>query len=123
MIERIPVLVDCITVEATDVLRLVLRKTDGGQLPAFMPGAHIDLFLPNGIIRQYSLLNDCRQQTHYEVAVHKNPDSRGGSVFIHSNLRPGAQLEISVPRNNFPLDTGQHKMLFIAGGIGITPIL
>jgi ferredoxin-NADP reductase len=123
MIEKIPVLVDCITVEATDVLRLVLRRPDGGPMPAFMPGAHIDLFLPNGIIRQYSLLNDCREQTHYEVAVHKTPDSRGGSVFIHANLRPGAQLDISVPRNNFPLDARLHKMLFVAGGIGITPIL
>ena len=69
MIEKIPVLVDCITVEATDVLRLVLRRPDGGQMPAFMPGAHIDLFLPNGIIRQYSLLNDCREQTHYPSRV------------------------------------------------------
>jgi ferredoxin-NADP reductase len=122
MTEKISVLVDGITVEATDVLRLVLRKPDGGEMPAFTPGAHVDLFLPNGITRQYSLLHDCRQQTHYEIAVHKTPDSRGGSAYIHSSLRAGAQLEISAPRNNFPLDT-RHKALFIAGGIGITPIL
>lgn len=122
MTERISVLVEGISSEATGVLRLVLRRPDGGELPAFTPGAHVDLFLPNGITRQYSLLNDCRQQKHYEIAVHKAPDSRGGSAFVHSNLRPGAQLETSAPRNNFPLDT-RHKSLFIAGGIGITPIL
>ena len=121
MIERIAVFVDEITVEATDVLRLVLRRPDGCELPPFTPGAHIDLFLPNGLTRQYSLLHDCRQRRHYEIAVHKAPDSRGGSAFIHTSLRGGAQLEISAPRNNFPLDT-RHKALFIAGGIGITPI-
>lgn len=123
MTEKFPVRIVSITVEAIDVRRLVLRTVDGGELPAFTPGSHIDVFLPNGIIRQYSLLNDCRSRSHYEVAVHRTPDSRGGSSFIHANLEAGAQLEISRPKNNFPLDTSREKMLFIAGGIGITPIL
>jgi tetrachlorobenzoquinone reductase len=111
------------SVEATDVVKLELRPADGGVLPAFAPGAHIDLFLPNGLTRQYSLLNDGEKRNRYEIAVSKASASRGGSSCVHADLNVGMQLNIGPPRNNFPLDSHSRRALFIAGGIGITPIL
>jgi vanillate O-demethylase ferredoxin subunit len=120
---KIQVVIAQRTDEAKDVVRLVLRKPDGGSLPAFTAGAHIDLFLPNGLTRQYSLINDCREVDRYEIAVAKALNSRGGSSCVHETLSVGDMLDISEPRNNFSLQTGHRAFLFIAGGIGITPIL
>lgn len=107
--------------EAPGVLSLELVRPDGGALPAFTPGAHIDLRLPDGGERQYSLCGDPDDATHYRVAVR---EVEGGRVSraIHRSLRPGALLEASEPRNNFPLLPAE-RYLFIAGGIGITPLL
>lgn len=109
--------------EARDVMALELRAPDGGQLPPFEPGAHLDLHLPNGMVRQYSLTNDWRERDRYVLGVGRVADSRGGSEFVHTSIRAGAQLQISAPRNNFALDPSAERFLFIAGGIGVTPIL
>lgn len=95
---------------------------DGAPLPAFSAGAHVDLHLPNGMVRQYSLANDPVERSRYMLGIKKEPAGRGGSAYIHAHLQPGMVLEIGAPRNNFPLvETAGHS-LFIAGGIGITPI-
>lgn len=118
---------------ARDVLRVELQaaKVNGVNqpLPAAAPGAHIDLHLPNGLIRQYSLTNANAHangqatQASYQIAVARDAQSRGGSSWIHDKLRTGATLTISQPRNLFALDTSaQRKVLFIGAGIGITPI-
>jgi vanillate O-demethylase ferredoxin subunit len=109
--------------EALDVMSLELRPIGGGQLPPFEPGAHLDLHLPNGLIRQYSLTNDWRERDRYVIGVARVADSRGGSSFVHSNIRAGAQLTITGPINNFALDPRAERFLFIAGGIGVTPIM
>ncbi|NVK72841.1 MAG: oxidoreductase [Oceanospirillaceae bacterium] len=118
----IPVVVRNVVTEALGVVRLVLGSEDGTDLPSFEAGAHIDIHLPSGLIRQYSL---CRMQAegqYYEIAVLKDPQSRGGSAEVH-RLKIGDSLLISEPKNHFPLvDTQRHSVL-IAGGIGVTPIL
>ena len=107
--------------EAPGVLSLELVAADGRALPSFEPGAHIDLHLPDGTIRQYSLCSDPSDLSHYRVGVRA---VKGGlcSQFIHHKLRPGELLTISAPRNNFPL-ADAPRYLFVAGGIGITPLL
>jgi ferredoxin-NADP reductase len=109
--------------EALDVMSLELRAIGGGQLPPFEPGAHLDLHLPNGLIRQYSLTNDWRERERYVIGVARVADSRGGSSFIHNSIRAGAQLTVRGPINNFALDPNAGRFLFIAGGIGVTPIM
>jgi ferredoxin-NADP reductase len=109
--------------EALDVMKLELRAADAQQLRPFEPGAHLDVHLPNGLIRHYSLTNDWRERDRYVIAVSRVADSRGGSSFIHSTIRAGAQLTIAGPRNNFALDPDAERFLFIAGGIGVTPIV
>ena len=109
--------------EARDVVTLELRAPGGGPLPEFEPGAHLDLHLPNGLVRQYSLTNDWRERDRYVIGVGRAADSRGGSSYVHSSIRAGARLTISAPRNNFALDPGAERFLFIAGGIGVTPIM
>src|SRR5690242_13861899 len=109
--------------EACDVMTLELRAPGGGELPPFEPGSHLDLHLPNGLLRQYSLTNDWRERDRYVIGVGRAEKSRGGSDYVHSQVRAGMQLKISAPRNNFPLDPDAERFLFIAGGIGVTPIV
>ena len=106
---------------ADDVVSLVLRG-DEGPLEAWEPGAHIDLALPNWLTRQYSLCGDPGDLSAYRIAVRLDPLSRGGSEYIHWYLSPGRTLEVSSPRNHFPL-VPAPEYLFLAGGIGITPIV
>ncbi len=94
-----------------------------GSLPTFQPGAHIDVHLPNGMSRQYSLTNGPGETDHYAVAVKREPESRGGSECLHESVQEGDVLAISAPRNNFPLRRDAVKTILIAGGIGITPML
>ena len=109
--------------EAQDILSLELRPLAGEVFPPFEAGSHIDLHLPHGIVRSYSLLNDSRERHRYVVAVLKDKSSRGGSRAVHEDLRIAMPLQISEPRNNFKLiETAEHSVL-VAGGIGITPIL
>lgn len=110
-------------VEAIDILSFELRAVGAGDLPAFSAGAHIDVHMPNGIIRQYSLCNSPQERHRYVIGVLKDPASRGGSVSMHDDVEVGAHISISEPRNLFPLDEGGEKHLLFAGGIGITPIL
>jgi vanillate O-demethylase ferredoxin subunit len=117
------VVVANVRAEARDVMTLELRAVGGGQLPPFEPGAHLDLHLPNGLVRQYSLTNDWRERDRYIIGVGRAEASRGGSDYVHANIRTGMQLKISAPRNNFPLDAEAERFLFIAGGIGVTPIM
>jgi vanillate O-demethylase ferredoxin subunit len=108
--------------EACDVLRVELQAADGRELPAFSPGAHLTLHLPGGLQRQYSLVNDWRERHRYVLGVGRAGDSRGGSAFVHGSLCTGASLSASPPANNFALVDAPHY-LFVAGGIGITPLL
>lgn len=110
---------------ARDIVLIELQAANQQPMPGASPGAHIDLHLPNGQIRQYSLTNAQGEptQTRYQIAVARDASSRGGSTWIHDKLRTGANLTISAPRNLFPLDTPTPgKILFIGAGIGITPI-
>lgn len=107
---------------AEGVVSLELRAPDGADLPAWQPGAHIDVLLPNGIVRQYSLCGDPAQRDRWRLGVLREPASRGGSSYIHEELRQGGTLSVAGPRNNFSLAEAD-RYLFIAGGIGITPIL
>jgi ferredoxin-NADP reductase len=106
--------------EAKDILSVELRWAS--TLPPFKPGAHIDVSLPNGLSRSYSLINPQDERHRYVVAVRREPDSRGASSFIHQVLRPGQIVEVREPRNHFSLDEGARHSLLIAGGIGITPL-
>ena len=90
---------------------------------AFQPGAHIDVHLPNGLIRQYSLVNGPGESGSYVIGVKREALSRGGSELLHDSVREGDVLAISEPRNNFPLRRDALQTIFIAGGIGITPLL
>ncbi|WP_439606025.1 PDR/VanB family oxidoreductase [Hydrogenophaga sp.] len=109
--------------EARDVVRLELVDVNGQDLPAFDPGAHVALKLPNGAVRQYSLLNDWRDRGRYVLGVGRVRGGRGGSESVHTELRPGMVLRCAVPVNHFALRPDATRYLFIAGGIGITPIL
>ncbi|MFZ2990818.1 PDR/VanB family oxidoreductase [Ideonella sp.] len=108
--------------EATDICSFELVAEDGRALPAFTAGAHIDVHLPGGLIRQYSLCNAPDETHRYLIAVLRDPASRGGSTGMHA-LVEGQSLQISAPRNHFPLATAARRHLLIAGGIGITPLL
>ncbi len=94
-----------------------------GQLPTFQPGAHIDVHLPNGMSRQYSLTNAPGETDHYAIGVKREPRSRGGSACLHETVQQGDVLAISAPRNNFPLRRDALNTILVAGGIGITPML
>jgi vanillate O-demethylase ferredoxin subunit len=95
----------------------------GGLMPAFDPGAHVDVQLAPGLTRSYSLAGDPAIRGHYEIGVHFSPQSRGGSRHIHERWRAGDIIEISAPKNNFPMVEDAPYTVLIAGGIGITPML
>lgn len=112
-----------ITSETQDVRVFELESADGSTLPPFTPGAHIDVHLGPGLVRQYSLCNGPLETGSYVIGVKREVASRGGSAALHDKIHEGDILQVSVPRNNFELrDTAGHYML-IAGGIGITPML
>jgi len=118
----IPVKVLRKTQEATDICSYELAPADGSVLPAFSAGSHIDVQVPGGLTRQYSLCNDATEQHRYRIAVLRDPTSRGGSVAMHDAVKEGDTVMISEPRNHFPLVHAQKTLLF-AGGIGVTPLL
>lgn len=109
--------------EALDICSLDLVAVDGGALPAFSAGAHIDLHLPGGLVRQYSLCNAPGETHRYRIAVLRDAASRGGSATVHEQLQVGTELDIGTPRNLFGLDPSAPHHLLLAGGIGITPLL
>ncbi|MCE4061119.1 PDR/VanB family oxidoreductase [Pandoraea sputorum] len=107
---------------ATDICEFELVSADGSALPPFTAGAHIDVHVADGLIRQYSLCNAPGETHRYCVGVLRDPQSRGGSVGMHA-LTVGTDIEISAPRNHFPLADGAKHSILLAGGIGVTPIL
>lgn len=110
--------------DATDEIRCFeLQRADGGPLPNFKPGAHIDLHLGPGLIRQYSLCNGPDQTDRYVIAVKKEAQSRGGSAALHQKIKVGDVLPVTGPRNHFPLADEAKEHLLLAGGIGVTPLL
>jgi tetrachlorobenzoquinone reductase len=115
-------LVKQMTWESEGVLTLALAPGDGQTLPSWDPGAHIDVILDNGQVRQYSLCGSPDDPSSYRIAVLREPSSRGGSAYIHSQLRPGQTVMARGPRNHFKL-LSAHQYIFIAGGIGVTPLL
>lgn len=119
----IEVQVNNIRLEAKDVVSVELKNAEGNELPTFTAGAHIDLHLTNGMVRSYSLLNDACERQRYVVGVLNDKKGRGGSRFIHEQLRVGDILKCSVPRNNFALNEDAPKTVLIAGGIGVTPMV
>ncbi len=108
--------------EAVDIAGLELESISG-QLPPFQPGAHIDIHLPNGLVRQYSLTNGPDEVDAYRIGIKRDPESSGGSSFLHDTVREDDLLAISEPRNNFPLRRDAVRTILIAGGIGVTPLL
>lgn len=109
------------TSESESVLSLTLRHPLGDDLPGWSAGAHLDVLLPNGLVRQYSLCSDPADGS-WRIAVLREPAGRGGSAFVHEQLRPGARIKVRGPKNNFALSAA-GEYLFLAGGIGITPIM
>jgi ferredoxin-NADP reductase len=111
-----------------NVVALTLAKSDYSELPPWHPGAHLDIHLPSGKIRQYSLCGEPSERATYRIAVRRIPDGGGGSIEVHDGLRVGSQITTHGPRNAFPLTVPGYgspaqRFRFIAGGIGITPIL
>lgn len=116
------VLLDSKSVVAEGIVKLTMRDPLGRPVPAWKPGAHIDLMLRDDLVRQYSLCGDPADRSSLQVSVLREPQSRGGSRCVHDELAEGQTIRIRGPRNNFELVT-EKRYLFIAGGIGITPIL
>ncbi|MGW4353940.1 PDR/VanB family oxidoreductase [Nocardia sp. NPDC004582] len=116
------VVVETVEAEAEDVVSLTLVRPGRERLPAWRPGSHLDVFLPSGRQRQYSLCGDPVDQHCYRIAVRRLPDGAGGSLEMHT-LRPGDPMRIRGPRNAFTFVAHAPSYLFLAAGIGITPIL
>jgi ferredoxin-NADP reductase len=112
-----------ISFEADSINSYELISPDGGDLAPFTAGSHIDLHLPSGMIRSYSLVNDQSERNRYVIAVNNDAATRGGSKLIHETVRVGDVMTISHPRNNFALHEDAAHSVLIAGGIGITPLL
>lgn len=107
----------------TDVAHFTLVHPHRPSLPEWTAGAHVDLRLPDGRVRQYSLCGDPSDAASYQIAIKRQPDGRGGSVWAHEMLQEGSEVHVSAPRNNLPLAPGGERYILIAGGIGITPLL
>ncbi|MDB5577210.1 MAG: ferredoxin [Bradyrhizobium sp.] len=119
---RMELVVEQREVAACDVIRFVLRHPDQAALPSWQPGAHLEIDLPGSLVRHYSLCGDPALQDRYEIAVLDKRDGNGGSRHMTRDIAPGMKLNASAPRMLFPL-APSPRYLFIAGGIGITPII
>jgi ferredoxin-NADP reductase len=120
---RLSLRISSVTREADDIVSIELARADGSPLPSFTAGAHIDVHLDNGLVRQYSLCNAPSERHRYVIAVLKEAAGRGGSDAMH-RLKAGDEVAISGPRNNFPLAGREADFhLMLAGGIGITPMM
>lgn len=121
-IKQLQVLVHEVDEPTPGVKRFILGDQDSWRLPAFRPGAHIDVHLDSGLVRTYSLCNDPSDNRRYVLAVKREPNGRGGSKFIHDELRKGTTVGVSVPRGGMNLHPTQMN-IFVAGGIGVTPFI
>jgi len=119
---ELSLVVDEVRIEAQDVRSLRLVATGGSELPSWQPGSHLDVLLPSGRRRQYSLCGDLADRSSYRIAVRRIADGGGGSRELHDSVSTGSALTVRGPRNAFPY-VDAPGYLFIAGGIGITPIL
>lgn len=108
---------------AGGIYLLELRHPDGNDLPAFTAGAHLTVEVPSGVRRNYSLCSNPADRNFYQIAVKRDAGGRGGSISMTDDVQAGDQLSVSVPRNNFELQPRATRFLFVAGGIGITPVL
>ncbi|MHC1559618.1 PDR/VanB family oxidoreductase [Actinomycetospora sp. C-140] len=108
--------------EAEGVVSLTLGRADGGELPAWAPGAHVDVHLAGGLVRQYSLCSEPADRDRWRLGVLREPMGRGGSEHVHDKVHGGDIVEVGEPRNHFGLEPAA-RYVFVAGGIGITPIL
>ncbi len=109
---------------ADRIYAIELRHHDGAELPAFTAGAHVEVRVPNGMLRKYSLCNDPAERDRYVIGVKREADGRGGSASLVDDSRVGLRLDVALPpRNDFPLAPRANQHVFIAGGIGITPIM
>jgi ferredoxin-NADP reductase len=109
--------------EAEGILSVELRDPDGAELPPFTAGSHLDLVMPTGITRSYSLLGDPAERHRYVIGVGLDPNSRGGSRYVHDRLRVGQPIAVAGPRNAFPLAEDAPLHVLVGGGIGVTPML
>lgn len=109
--------------ESTNVMSLELALPDGSTLPEWQPGAHLEIVLPSGMVRHYSLCSDPRNLQKYRLAILRETGGRGGSEELHSETRLGTKLTARGPRNHFKVEDGATHYLLVAGGIGITPIM
>lgn len=116
-------IVESITREAPGILSFRLVDPAGAPLPPYAPGAHVDVTVPGGITRQYSLCGDPRDTSAYLIAVKREAESRGGSRALHDEVTPGSTLEIGAPRNLFALEPSAPEHILFGAGIGITPLL
>ncbi|WP_336083827.1 PDR/VanB family oxidoreductase [Nocardia sp. SSK8] len=119
---EIPLTIERIAPLAEDVVGLTLVSPTGADLPPWRPGSHLDLVLPSGKQRQYSLCGDPEDRRHYRIGVRRIADGAGGSIEVHEQLKVGQTLRIRGPRNAFDF-IAAPSYLFVAAGIGITPIL
>ena len=115
--------VESIRVETEEIKSFRLVPINRKPLPAFTPGGHLSLQLPDGLTRQYSLCNGPGDKSAYHIAVKREPDSRGGSRVLHERVAEGDALQVMAPRNHFPIERSAKHHLLLAGGIGITPLL
>lgn len=120
--ETLEVQVIGLRLEAEGVIALELHGVDKAPLPAWTAGAHVDVLLPSGLVRQYSLCSDPQDRQRWRIAVLQETNGRGGSREVHNALRVGQRITLRGPRNAFALQPAA-RYLFVAGGIGITPLL
>jgi ferredoxin-NADP reductase len=126
--KRTPITTIKTVVEAIDdggagIKLFTLVDPDHWELPPFQPGAHIDLHLPDGVVRTYSLCNDPVESNRYVIAVKREAEGRGGSILLHDRIRIGDTIGVSLPRGGLALSAEVPRYLFVAGGIGVTPYL
>lgn len=111
-----------VTYQAIGMNSYELTREDGGELPPFSPGAHIDVHTEQGHVRQFSLCNDPDERHRYVIAVLRQENGSGGSIAIHASLFPPHRVTVGTPRNNFRLVEGAARYILVAGGIGVTPL-
>jgi len=121
--ESLTVCVEKIDKLNDDTITLTLTAANGAQLPPYSAGAHVSVFIDDGLIREYSLCGDPADAETYQLGILKDADSRGGSAAMHERIRIGDKIQISSPKNQFQLDESARYSVLIGGGIGITPIL
>jgi len=120
--EKLTLRLDAIRYEAESINSYEFSSLKGKALPGFSPGSHIEIHLDNGMSRSYSLLNSPSEKNRYVIAVARDENGRGGSKYFHDTAQVGKSYSVGRPKNNFPLVVGAKASVFIAGGIGITPV-